>query len=343
MLLSTIIVTYNTREMTLDCLRSLLADTQNLEHEIFIVDNASTDGTLDAIRKEFPHVHLIANTDNKGFGAANNQAMRIATGKYFLLLNSDAFPRAGAIPTLIKELESQPNVALIGPKLLNPDGSMQLSCFKFPSPARAWIENTWLSALCSRNQFLGDYRNWPHNSARHVDWLIGACMLLRREVFEKIGGFDERFFMYAEESDWQLRMKKAGYRIAFTPAAQVMHLAGASTDPSKPKKEKSLINEHFFHSLDLYTLKHHGNGGLFLLRSAMVTGTLLRFPLYLAALLSPKLRPKAKKKLELHRWLLKRQLTTPAPRPKGEDQTPTSTVGPIQETPNTPSRPVSSF
>ena len=314
MLLSTIIVTYNTREMTLDCLRSLLADTQDLEHEIFIVDNASTDGTLDAIRKDFPPVRIIANTENKGFGAANNQAMRIATGKYFLLLNSDAFPKPGAIPTLIKELESQPAVALIGPKLLNPDDSMQLSCFKFPSPARAWLENTWLATVFSRNQILGDYRHWPHDTARCVDWLIGACMLLRREVYEQVGGFDERFFMYAEESDWQLRKQKAGHKIAFTPHAQVMHLAGASTDPSKPKKEKSLINEHFFHSLDLYTVKHHGLAGLFFLRSAMITGTLLRFPLYLAALLIPKRRTRAKKKLELHRWLLKRQLTTPAPK-----------------------------
>jgi GT2 family glycosyltransferase len=97
MLLSTIIITYNTREMTLECLRSLCTDTQGLAHEIFIVDNASTDGTLDAIRKEFPQVRLIPNTQNTGFGAANNQAMKIATGKYFLLLNSDAFPKPGAI------------------------------------------------------------------------------------------------------------------------------------------------------------------------------------------------------------------------------------------------------
>lgn len=314
MLLSTIIITFNTREMTLECLRTLLADTQRIDHEIFIVDNASTDGTLDAIRKEFPQVRLIANTQNKGFGAANNQAMKIATGKYFLLLNSDAFPKPGAIPTLIKELESQPDVALLGPKLLNPDGSLQLSCFKFPSPTRAWLENTWLSTLFSRNQILGDYRCWPRDAPHHVDWLIGACMLLRRDVFEKIGGFDERFFMYAEETDWQLRMQNAGYHIALTPAAQAMHLAGASTDPAQPKKEKSLINEHFFHSLDLYALKHHGHLGLLGLRAAMITGTLLRFPLYLAALLSPNHRPRAKKKLQLHRWLLQRQLITPPPK-----------------------------
>jgi GT2 family glycosyltransferase len=313
MLLSTIIVTYNTREMTLDCLRALLADTQSIPgHEIFVVDNASSDQTVDAIRNQFPNVKIIANPKNLGFGAANNQALKQATGDFLLLLNSDAFPKPGAIPSLIKELQANPKAGVIGPRLLNPDGTMQLSCYKFPTPARAWLENTYLSSAFP-NTALGDYRRWPHDTARNVDWVIGACMLIRKEVYDQVGGFDERFFMYAEESDWQLRIKQAGWQIAFTPNAQVTHLAGASaTGDSKPAPQ-ARINPVFFNSLDYYQRKHHGILGLLSLRLAMILGCSLRFCLWLAASLIPSRRAAATQKRKLHAWLIRRQLTTPPP------------------------------
>ncbi len=311
-LLSTIIVTYNTRQMTLDCLRALADDTQGIDHEIFVVDNASTDNTAAAVREEFPYVHFIQNEKNLGFGAANNQALKLAKGEFILLLNSDAFPKPGAIPTLIKELQQQPKAGLIGPRLLNPDGSMQLSCYKFPSPGRAWAENLWLAAAFPKSA-MGDYRRWPHDVPRVVDWVIGACILLRREVYERVGGFDERFFMYAEESDWQLRIKLAGWQIAFTPHAQVTHLAGASaTGNSKPASE-ARINPVFFNSLDYYERKHHGLIGLFSLRVAMILGCSLRFCLWLAAGFLPSRRSAARQKRRLHAWLVWRQLTTAPP------------------------------
>lgn len=316
MLLSTIIVTYNTREMTLDCLGALLADTeggQSIEgHEIFVVDNASSDKTVEAIRAHFPQVQVIANEKNLGFGAANNQALKLAKGDLILLLNSDAFPKPGAIPTLIEELQNNPKAGLIGPRLLNPDGTMQLSCYKFPSPGRAWAENLWLAAAFPKSA-LGDYRRWNHDEPRMVDWVIGACILLRREVYTQVGGFDERFFMYAEESDWQLRIKQAGWQIAFTPNAQVTHLAGASaTGDSKPAPE-ARINPVFFNSLDYYERKHHGILGLLSLRLAMILGCSIRFCLWLAAGLIPSRRAGAAQKRRLHAWLVWRQLTTAPP------------------------------
>lgn len=313
MTLSIIIVTFNTREMTLDCLRALTQDIADIDAEIFVVDNASRDDTAASVMETYPSVRYILNERNLGFGAANNQALKLSNGDFILLLNSDAFPKPGAIPTLIKELQSQPKTGLIGPRLLNSDGTTQLSCFKFPSPARAWLENLWLASIFP-NTSCGDYRRWPHDVPRLVEWVIGACVLVRREVYEQVGGFDERFFMYAEESDWQLRIKKAGWDIAFTPNAQVTHLAGASATGSESKPAPvARINPIFFNSLDYYERKHHGLIGLLSLRLAMIIGCLMRFGAWIAASLIPSRRTIALQKTRLHAWLIWRQLTTSPP------------------------------
>jgi len=303
---SAIIVSYNTRQLTLRCLETLGRELTGIDSEIFVVDNASTDDSVSSIRQAFSDVKLIENKTNRGFGSANNQAMQKAQGKYLLLLNSDAFPHANSIRALIDCLEHHPKAAVAGPKLLNEDGSLQLSCFRFPSPARAWCENLWLSSLFSYPSALADYRKWAHNDERKVDWVVGACMLVRTDAFKQVGGFDERFFMYAEESDWQKRFNDAGWDIVFTPAAQVTHLGrGSSTDSDQPAR----INDHFFQSLDSYELKHHGIAGLILLRLAMIVGCTLRGVLW--ALITPfSPRPKvAVSKLRLHWWLVFRQLT----------------------------------
>jgi len=310
--LSVIIVTFNTRDMTLDCLRTLTPELTGLDAEVFVVDNASTDHTAAAIREQFPGVKVLENAHNRGFGAANNVALAQAQGRYLLLLNSDAFPKPGAIRTLLAEIERQPKTGVLGPRLLNQDGTLQLSCFRFPSPGRAWLENLWLAAAFPQSRW-GDYRTWPHDQPRTVEWVVGACLLVRREVYEQVGGFDERFFMYAEESDWQLRIRQAGWDIAFTPAAQVVHLAGASGS------RKSNINPAFFDSLDYYERKHHGTLGLLSLRLAMVIGCTLRFFAWLGAFLCmPAKRALAREKLRLHRWLVWRQLTTRLAAPEAQ-------------------------
>jgi GT2 family glycosyltransferase len=304
--ISIIIVSYNTREMTLDCLRSLYANMGALSCEVFLVDNASADGSVDAIRSAFPTVNIIANARNVGFGAANNQAMATAKGRYFLLLNSDAFLKPVALPQLYHNLESNPATGVVGPRLLNADGSLQISCFRYPSPTRAWLENLGISSLFRSHPKIGDYRRWPHDTERAVDWVIGACLLVRRKVYEKVGGFDERFFMYAEETDWQARIRDAGWTIAFTPTAEVTHLGGASG-----KEQPVKINEHFFKSLDRYECKHHGMTGLIFLHLAMIVGGFVRFILWtIILILRPGRRSAARLKTKMHFWLVCRQLTT---------------------------------
>lgn len=302
---SVIVVSYNTRQTTLDCLRAAYAALDGIAAEVFVVDNASSDGSARAIRETFPGATCISNERNVGFGAANNQAMRLARGEYLLLLNSDAFPEPGAIWTLTQYLRARPEVAAVGPRLIDGTGELQISCFPFPTPARAWLENLWIARTMPHTSRLGDYRQWRHDSERLVDWVIGACLLARRSVYEQVGGFDERFFMYAEESDWQRRIRDAGWEIGFTPAARVMHLGGASGAADKPK-----INRAFFESLDYYCLKHHGLWGLVLFRIAMVYGAALRLPLWAGVLvLRPARRAVALGKIRLLAWLFLRQST----------------------------------
>jgi GT2 family glycosyltransferase len=319
MTLSVIIVSYNTRKMTLDSLRALEADLASISSEIWVVDNDSKDGSAEAVRREFPNVHVIESQVNAGFGAANNIAMRQARGSYFLLLNSDAFPLPGAIPALIEYLRAHPRAAVVGPRLLNADDSLQVSCFKFPTPLRAWLENFWISAAFPRHPFIGDYRFWQHDSERNVDFLIGACILLRREVFEQTGGFDERFFLYSEETDWQRRIRDLGWEIALTPAARVIHLGGASG-----MNDKKNINASFFESLDRYVLKHHGTLGLISFRLAMIAGCAMRAVVWGGLSLLPRLRANASARMLRHLLLTWRQATHwPAPR---QDQAQTRAV-----------------
>ena len=293
--ISVIIVSFNTRAMTLDCLRTLQNAMTGLDAEILVVDNASKDGSAEAIREAFPDVQVLANQGNTGFGIANNQAMAIAKGEFFLLLNSDAFPEPDAIHTLLKFMREHPRAGVTGPRTLNKDGSLQLSCFRLPSPSYVWLENLWLS---------DGYRKWPHDAVREVDFVIGACLLLRREVYEQAGGFDERFFMYSEEADWEKRIHDAGWQIVFVPDARITHLGGASG-----ASDRAMINRHFFDSLDAYVKKHHGFAGLVSLRCAMAVGCGLRALLWAATALLPNRRPQALAKLRLHSWLFIRQTT----------------------------------
>ena len=303
--LSVIIVNYNTRDMTLKCLRSVFAEIEAVDAEVFVVDNASQDGSVEAIQEQFPSVRLIASDTNLGFGAANNRAMKIATGAQLLLLNSDAFPRQGSIRTLMETLDHLPRVGVLGPRLLNEDGSLQTSCFRFPSPLHCWRENLWLSALLRNSERFGDYRRWAHDTERTVDSVIGACMLVRREAYQQVGGFDETFFMYSEETDWQRRMSDAGWLISFTPAAEVVHIAGGSG-----KSDSGRISGHFFNSLDYYEWKHHGLPGLISMRAAMFVGCLFRLCLWTVVLIvHPARRAAAVRKVRRHAWLIRRQAT----------------------------------
>ncbi len=303
--LSVIVISYNTREMTLNCLRALYAGLGNLKAEVFVIDNASTDGSAEAVRAAFPAAQVIENSGNTGFGAANNQAMQMASGEYFLLLNSDAFVEPEAVPALVDYARSHPEIGAAGPRLLNGDGTLQLSCFRYPSPLGVWLEQLWVSALLPNHPVLGYYRRWGHDRERLVDFVIGACLLVRREAYVQVGGFDDSFFMYQEETDWQRRMHNRGWKIGFTPDAQVTHLGGASG-----ASEKAKISGHFFDSMDHYLHKHYGLAGLLSLRLSMLIGCFLRLLLWLGVFVAaPRRREVALSKIRLMAWLCVRQVT----------------------------------
>ena len=307
--LSVVIVSYNTRKLTLECLRVLAGESRRLAAEVFVVDNASTDGSAEAVRAEYPDVRLLLSERNAGFGAANNLALAQARGRYLLLLNTDAFPRPGAVAALVNFLETHADVGVAGPRLLYQDGSLQQSCFRYTTPSHAWAENLGLTKLLRRHAALDDYRGWDYATERDVDFVVGACLLLRRAVYEQVGGFDERFFMYQEEADWQKRIKGAGWRIVFTPTAEVVHLAGASG-----RDEPVRISGHFFESLDKYMLKHHGVSGFLLVRAAMLLGCSARAVGWAGlALAAPARRAKAFARARQHLWLVRRQVSTGLP------------------------------
>lgn len=300
-LLSVIIVSYNTRELTLKCLETLYARLDGLAAEIRVVDNGSGDGSAEAVRERFPQVDLIESDRNLGFGGANNLGMKGARGRFFLLLNSDAFPHPGALKALCDFLDAHPDVGAVGPRLENLDGTLQKSCYRFPSPIRAAAENMLLVAAFPNNPIWGDYRAFDHDTQRYVDFVSGAAFMVRREVFEKTEGFDDGFFVYAEETDWQLRMHHAGWKVAFLPDVTVVHYGGQSSTAIKDRQFCE------FHRSQLrFMRKHYGPGAALFNRGVMCFGAVLRMTIWsLACVMKPSRRDELKPQIELWGRILK--------------------------------------
>jgi hypothetical protein len=230
--LSIIVVNWNTRDITRNCLLSIREHVTGVDYEVILVDNASSDGSAEMVRLEFPEVRLIANDQNVGFGRANNQAMRVARGKLFLLLNSDTLVIDDSIQRLANFIESDSGIGIAGCKLLFEDRTLQSSCSRFPSIRLALLEDLMLYKLLPRpaqgELLLGGY--WPHDRARDVDCVWGAAMIVRREVFEQTDGFDERIFMYGEDLEWCMRVRDREWRISFTPDSSIIHLNHKSAE-----------------------------------------------------------------------------------------------------------------
>src|SRR5687768_999946 len=226
-MISIVIVSYNTRDLLRACLHSLSAAAQGLSYEIFVVDNASSDGTVDMLREEFAEVRVIANGSNAGFAAANNQALELARGTTFLLLNPDTELQVGSLRILHDWLVDHPVVGAVGPRLLNRDGSLQRSAYHFPTPGRLLLEQ--LSASKFLRRLPGMEREYVGDRLRRVDWLVGACLLLRREALASAGLLDPDFFMYGEEIDLLKRLANHGWQTWLVPSARVVHYGGASS------------------------------------------------------------------------------------------------------------------
>jgi GT2 family glycosyltransferase len=223
--LSVIIVNWNTRELLLRCLMDLGPAVTGLSHEIWCVDNGSQDGSLEAVRCHFPNIHVIANRENLGYARAVNQALPRVTGRYILLLNTDASPRKDALHHLLVFLEGHPEAAAAGGQLLNLDGSRQNSIANFPSLATELL-NKFLLQILFPQRFPGKRKEYPEPI--EVESVVGACLMVRAEVVNKVGSLDEGFFFFLEETDWCYRMRRAGYKIYHVPHAKIAHLQGAS-------------------------------------------------------------------------------------------------------------------
>ncbi|HCU35685.1 MAG TPA: glycosyltransferase family 2 protein [Armatimonadetes bacterium] len=228
--LCVIIVSWNVSDDLRVCLESVYAGNGG-DFEVWVVDNASSDGTVEMLRERFPQVRLIANTANRGFAAANNQALADADADYFLLLNPDTIVPEGAFDTLLRFADAHPEAGVIGPKLLNRDGSLQYSARRFPTFAAAVYRNTPFGKLFPGARAPQDYLmvDWDHNDARAVDWVSGACMLIRREALAEVGLLDEEFYWGSEDVDYCFRMRHAGRGVLYTPEPAIIHAIGSST------------------------------------------------------------------------------------------------------------------
>ena len=203
---------------------------------MIVVDNGSTDGTLELVREQFPEARIVEQ-ENRGFGAGNNTGMRAASGRYFLLLNPDAWLTEGALEDLVAFIDEHPEAAVVGPRLLNPDGSLQRSVRGYPTPWRLATEYFFLRKLAPHTEALNALfgAGFDHKSVREADYLFGACLLVRREAVDSIGGFDEDFFLMSEEVDWLYRFRQAGWKVLFYPGAEAYHVVGASLNPARFK------------------------------------------------------------------------------------------------------------
>jgi GT2 family glycosyltransferase len=253
--LSVIIVNWNTSELLRNCLASVYEQTVDLDYEVIVVDNASTDSSLKMLKSDFPQVVLIENEENRGFAAANNQAIAVTKGRYILLLNSDTVILDRAIERTISFANENPKAGAIGCKVLNPDGTIQHSCFMFPSILNMLLSSTYLYKIFPKNKLFGREQMtwWDRNDVREVDVIKGCFMLVRREAIEQVGILDEHFFVYGEETDWCYRLKKEGWKVMFTPIGQVIHFGGQSTQQSKVEMILQLRG-----SILLFIKKHKG-------------------------------------------------------------------------------------
>jgi GT2 family glycosyltransferase len=227
--ISIIIVNWNTVDMVCACLDSVLANLGNLDAEIFLVDNASSDGSVERIRKDYTTVKLIANSSNLGFAAANNQAIKISAGQYVLLLNSDTLVLGDVLQKSIAYLAANPEVGGMGCRVLNTDGTMQPTCSRYPTITNLLLQISGLSKL-PWPAFFDRYqmRRWARNTEREVEVISGCYILLRKKVIAEVGGLDEDFFFFGEETDWCHRIIKAGWTLKFAPVGEIIHHGGGS-------------------------------------------------------------------------------------------------------------------
>jgi len=246
--LAVVVVTWNNRDIVIDALRSLFADlaTCTLMSSVYVVDSASSDDTVDVVKSTFPQVNLITSAQNLGFAGSNNLALKhlgfgtaeaSSLPKAVYLLNPDTITQIGATQKLYDTLVSDPHIGLVGAALSYGDGSFQHSAFAFPGLRQLWVEFFPTPGRLFESPFNGRYprERYAAQQPFEVDFVLGATMMLRREVIQQTGMFDEQFFMYCEEVDWAWRIHQAGWKVCYVPSAHVIHLSGQSSSQVRPQ------------------------------------------------------------------------------------------------------------
>ncbi|CAN7722525.1 glycosyltransferase family 2 protein [Paenibacillus sp. LjRoot153] len=284
--LSIIIVNYKTQDLTLACIASVFVSTTTYNYEIILVDNASNDGTPEEVNDRFPPVVTITNADNVGFSRANNQGIRIAKGRYVLLLNSDTIVQQDTLQTMLHFMDENPIVGASGCKIVLPDGSLDKACKRgFPTPSASFYYAFGFAKLFPKihrfNQYQLGYLD--PDQQYPIDSLVGAFMLVRRETIEQVGMLDEEFFMYGEDIDWCYRIKEAGWVNYYYPKTQIVHHKGASSR----RKPYKIIYE-FHRAMILFHNKHYRKKYSWLTNAIVYIGIGVKFTLTLAR---NKLRP----------------------------------------------------
>lgn len=314
MKLSIIIVSWNVKDDLVRCLSSLRENAPCEPYEVIVVDNMSSDETVNTVRRQYPEVTIIENAENKGFAKANNQGMECCNGEYVLLLNPDTIVHPGSLDLLIRFLDENPNVGACGPKLLNDDGSAQRSVRRFPTFRGVLYGHTVCRLL---GLFRSEHRKWMMREFRYdkqtdVDQIMGAAMLVRKTAIDGVGYLDADFFMYFEEVDWCYRIKQAGWRIVFLPDAVITHLGGRSSSQVPLKRIMMLT------SLVAFFRKHRGKGASFIFTVTFKIALILRNVCHLAigvstyifafVIMDRKRKENATKRVKLHSLLLSKYL-----------------------------------
>jgi GT2 family glycosyltransferase len=274
------IICYQARDLLRDCLRSIYETVDSLSFEIIIVDNHSVDGTLEMLRSEFQNVRLIVNDYNTGYTRPNNQAIRESKGRYIVLLNPDTLVKPNTFAELFNFLETHPEVGIVGPKVLNRDGTLQKQCRR--SEARPWDSFCYFSGL-SRifpydKRFAGYLMTYLDEDLTHeAEAVSGSCMMIRRQVIEQIGYQDENFFAYQEDTDYCRRARLAGWKIFYNPSAQIIHYGGEGGSNVQPFR--SIVEWH--RSYYLYYRKHFARDYFFVFNAIYYLGMLIKLGLSL--------------------------------------------------------------
>ena len=245
---SVVVVTYNALPWIEQCLESVRG------YETIVVDHGSTDGTLELVRERFAEARVLEQ-ENKGLGGGSNAGMRVASGDYYLLLNSDAWALEGSVEKLRAFADSRPDAAVVGPKLLNPDGTLQRTVRGFPTLWRLATEYFFLRKLAPRTRALNAFygARFAHDEVREAEFLMGACLLVRRQAADTVGLFDEDFFMFSEETDWLYRFREAGWKVLFYPGAEFVHVGGATTSQNWGPMYREQLRGHL-----RFLAKHRG-------------------------------------------------------------------------------------